>query len=744
MAELKTAVSMIDGITPVIKHMSNAMNIIINTFASMEQASSHAIDVNAINAARRELEQAGARIQNVEQNIQDAANRQNNLNRNLQQGTSAASGLASQIRSMVSAYVGWQSVSKLINLSDTYADTTSRLQLMLREGESFAEVQKMVRDSAKETFSNYKMTVDTVGKMGIQAGKAFSSTQDVVNFVGQLNKHLAISGTSTAAAEGAMIQLTQAMANGVLRGEELNSVLDGMPTVAATIEKYFNKNGDNRALKKIAEDGLITADIVKAALYGAADETNKAFNGMNFTFRDIWNRFVTYADEAMTPVYQKLVSLTNSEKFHALAASAGQAFSSLAAILVTTFDVMGTIASVVTDNWDFIAPIISTVAGAFIAYNAALLYNNTLQAISAIRTAANAALTAFLNARIMLATGATFAQTAAQWGLNAALLACPITWIVAGIIAIIGIIYLAVAAVNRFAGTSYSATGFIAGVFTALGATIYNMVAYIWNAFAAFAEFLFTVLVDPVTACKRLAYNLAINFLDVCISMSSGWDKFATSMANAFISAINVVIGAWNKLVDFLPDKVKGALGIGKGTEIKATTSITSNLQGYKKSLEGMLAKSVPEGFKAIPRMEMKNVGGAYQAGYNKGANIFGGDKTEPEAIAQKTAAEMIAEANKGTNALGGANNKVAKAADKTAKNTDKMVDQLYGTDEQLAYLRDIAERDAINKFTTAEIKVDMTNNNTVNSELDLDGIGNMLADKLFNTMSAVAEGVHA
>lgn len=748
MAEIRTAISIVDGMTPAIKSMNNALNIVVNSFQSLQSTTGKAIDVAAIKAAQAELATVGTSINAMERNLQQSAAAQQNLNNKMREGSSAASGLVNKIMGMAAAYASMQSVMGLIHATDDYTNIGSRLDLINDGLQTTAELQEMVRDSANATFSNYKDTADMVGKLGVQAGDAFKNNQDIINFAEQINKHLSIAGTNGAAAQGAMIQLTQAMSNGVLRGEELNSVMDGMPTVAKVIEAEFKKMGDSRPIKEIAEEGKISAEIVKRALFNAADETNKKFDQMGVTFTDVWNLFKNSADKAMTPVYKKLSELTSNKSFQQFAVTAGAAVATLAGALVWTFDTIVSIGQFIASNWGFIAPIVWGVTAAVIAYNAALLYNNTLQGISAARKAANAFMTAFLNAKIMMATGATFAQTAAQWGLNAALLACPLTWIVAGIIAVIVVVYLAVAAVNHFAGTSISATGIIAGAFMALYAYIYNVVVNLWNTFVIFAEFLINVFQNPIYTIKALFINLATNFLDGCIAMTSGWDSFATSIANAFVDAINTVVSAWNGFMDMLPDKVKSSLGLGKGTTIAARTSITSDLGNARSRLQGLLGDK-PGDYGSLPRLAFKSVGESAATGYNWGKDLSSKANVDEllkqatgaqQATKTKGTADMMANAGMGAGSPAAAWGKDAK---KTAANTKKMADSLDANEEDIKLLRDIAEREVINRFTTAEIKIDMTNNNNISNGMDIDGVISTLTNKLYDTMAVAAEGVH-
>lgn len=740
MAEIKTAISIVDGMTPAFKSMNNAMNIVMSSFEQLQKTSGKSINTTALVKAREELGRMNASIDLVEKNLEEAAAAQDKLNNKANAGSGIFAGLAGKIGGLLATYAGWQSVMGLITATDTATGITSRLGLLTDSLEETKALQEQIRQSANRTFSSYKNTADMVGKLGIQAGDAFANNKDILNFAEQINKHLAISGASTAAAEGAMVQMTQAMSNGVLRGEELNSVMDGMPTVAKTIEKYFRDLGDNRGLKTIAEEGLITADVVKRALYGAADETNKKFAAMGVTFGEVWNLFKNHADKALEPVYTRLGAISNSKDFQNFAMLAGQAVGVLAAALVETINLLSGLATFVKENWDLLAPVVWGVTAAVVAYNAALLINWTRQKITAIWTAAVALAVGLKTASTWAEVKATLAATAAQWGLNAALLACPLFWIVTGIIAVIAVIYLAVAAINRFAGTSYSATGFIAGLFTTLAAHVYNNVAFLWNSFASFAEFLYNVFTNPVYSVKALFVNLASNVLDAIIAMTSGWDGFATSMANAIVGAVNIAIKAWNGLLDLLPDSVKSTLGLEKGGEVSKTNSITSTLTNAKNSLAGLLGDK-PSDYKSIPKMQMKSLGGAFDAGYKWGSDL--GSTKEKANVDELTNAYAKPLGTGAAAALQNAGLGANSPAKETAKNTKQMADSLAGSEEDIKLLRDLAEREVINRFTTAEIKIDMQNNNSISSNMDIDGVINQLTDKVYNAMSIAAEGTH-
>lgn len=337
-------------------------------------------------------------------------------------------------------------------------------------------------------------------------------------------------------------------------------------------------------------------------------------------------------------------------------------------------------------------------------------------------------------AAIGIGTGSTWKMVAAAWGLNAALAANPIFIIIMAIAVLIGIIYLVVAAINHFTGESISATGIVAGAFMVLGTYIYNVVAYLWNIFASIAEFFVNVWSHPMYSVKKLFYNLASNVLDQAIAMSSGWDKFATNFANAIINGVNRAIEAWNWFVDLLPSDIATKIGLEKKTEYSHRDSITSDLQGIKAGLKDWEGEA-PYDYWVAPKMEMKSLGEASDTGKNWGANLFKEEKNKSNTD------KAIEDAINNALALGDKLDKGNDAGKKTADNTKKAADGIKMLNEDLKYLRDLAEREAINRYTTAEITVDMKNENYINSEMDIDGIVDKFGEKVEETVAMLAEG---
>lgn len=744
MGTIRTSIQITDGFSSAFKSMNNALNVVMSSLERTQRQLGRPVDLSALNSARQELARAAVEIDRVGNEATQAANQQRSMNNAMREGQTAASGLLGKLKGIVAAYVGWHSVKGLISMSDEMANATSRLDLMNDGMQTTDELMSMIHDAANRSLAPLKDMTDLVGKLGITAADAFSNNQDIINFSEQLSKHMVIGGTTAEGKGSVMTQLSQALASGVLRGEEFNAVRENAPTVVKAIADYLGVA--NGKVKKLADDGKLSATIVKNALLAAADETNKKFNSMANTFSDIWTIGKNNAIMAFDTVWKRLKEISSGEGLKAFAENIGPIILGIGTALVAVINsivwvtnIISDIFSVLKNNSEFVLPVLWGVAAALMAQGMAALWAQRQIVI-------NAAMTAWKTVCDWAATAAIIAMEFAQYGLNAALAVCPLSWIIGLIIALVVVVYLAVAAFNHFAGTSVSATGIIAGAFMGLYGVIYNTIASLWNNFAAFAEFLINVFKHPVYSIKRLIANLAINFLDNAIAMTKGWDKFATSMANAIIDAVNWAIRAWNSFIDLLPDAVASALGLGKGTEIQARTSITSDLESAKKQIEGW-AGEAPEDYISMPKMEYENIGETVAKGYEAGAKLadkfsFDGLKADADEIAKELgSAEMLKNAN-GQKANGygaGIGKDVADNTKKTAKNTEN----LKAYEEEIKYLKEVGEREAINRFTTAEIKVNMNNQNTIGNNLDIDGVIGRLSSGLRDAMAIAAEGTH-
>lgn len=674
------------------------------------------MDVSAANEAYLRL---SSTVSNTERYIRDNTDEQGRFNRAIDEGTQGASDLMNMIKGAVAAYASVQTIGKVMDLSDQLTSTTARLNLMNDGLQTTQDLQNMIYLSAERSRGAYQATADAVSKLGLMAGDAFSSSEEIIAFTEQLNKQFTIAGTETAGIEAAMLQLTQAMGSGVLRGEEYNSILEQAPNIIQAIADYMEV--PKGQLKDMAAEGEITAEIVKNAMFAAADETNAKFEAMPKTFSQIWTSFQNTALMAFQPVLQRLNDVANSEAFQTFINGAIEALSMVAGIAVEIFDLITSVGTILADNWSWLSPIIYGVIGALAVYYGWLGLVKMAELLGAAATGA-LTLAKMLAVPVYAAmTGATMAETAAQWGLNSAMYACPIVWIIILIIALIALFYAAVAAVNKFAGTSVSATGIICGVFMVAAAFIGNLfVALInfvidifvvlWNFIAAFANFFGNVFNDPVGAIARLFFDLVDTVLSLLQSLASAIDTiFGSNLAGA-VQGWRDSLGGW---VDST---------FGQGEEIMA-----------KLNAEDL----------HLDRFEYSS---AWDAGYSFGEGI---DESianfDPSSLFDTNVpgAGDYADLSGYGSDLGGLGG-IGSGVDDIAGNTGAIADSMDITEEDLKYLRDIAEQEAVNRFTTAEISVDMSGmQNNISNGMDLDGVISGLTEGVNEAIDSMAEGVH-
>lgn len=583
---------------------------------------------------------AAAAEKEAERQAKAAAKAQKEYNQSMESGTGSADRLATSVKRLVGGYIGMQSVKGLLQMSDTLVSATARLDMVNDGLQSTAALNNMIFTSANRARGSYAETAGMVSKLGLLAGDAFGSTQEIVAFAEQLNKQMAISGTSTMEGQAAMLQLTQAMASGVLRGEELNSILEQTPMIAQTIANYLGVNVGQ--MREMASEGAITADIVKNAMFAAAEETNAKFEEMPMTWGQVWTKFQNYATMGLRPVLLGLSWLANNIAIIGpLVLGAGAAFA--------IFQVAA--------NWTKIATIATT------AYHGAV----TLLSIG-----------------YGVLTGNTAAASAATMVFNSALLASPITWVLMGLALIVGALYAGVAAYNHFTGASVSATGIIAGVMSMLGAHVYNTVAFMYNGFAIFANFIGNVFNNPVAAVKVLFYDMAQTVLGYLLNIANG--------------------------IEGLVNKIPGV-----------TVDLTSGVESWINNL-GAKSAAVKEssGWKEyFSPMEYKDYGSAFSSGYDKGSNffsnIFGGG-----------IGADLGNFSAGGASLGDINDKLG-GIGKDVGSIKKSVDM---SKEDIKLMVDMATQRYVNKINlTAQTPVITVNGaNTGNTEADRKSMADAMA----------------
>lgn len=653
-------------------------------------AAVEAMDVSEANQAYLRLSQT---VGNTERYIRDNASQQERFNRKIDMGIGGSDKLMRSIKGIAAAYISVQSVTKALDLSDQFSQTTARLNMMNDGLQSTENLQNMIFRSAQRSRGSYQATADAVSKLGLMAGDAFGSSAEVVAFMEQINKQFTIAGTNATGIDAAMLQLTQAMGSGVLRGEEFNSIFEQAPNIIETIADYLDV--PKGKIKEMAGEGKITAGIVKAAMFEAADKTNEKFESMPMTFEQVWTSFENRALMAFQPVLEKLNEIANSDKFQKFTDNAVDALSKVADNALDMLDGLVDVANFVSDNWSDIAPLIESVAGAMLFWK--------------------------------VATGlATIAQNL----YNVSLQACPIVWIIDAIVLaiVLGIAFDRM--INKVMGNIVGAIYVAGAFFKNIGLAVANFGIAIWN---------------YLTACFD---NMLAGFNNVWVWIQKGFWSFI----EGFLKGIAVIA-----------EKINSLIGVF-GLEINTTGILQQidNIAAKKQELENQTKafkdpteawneglntfKVFEEGWADKAYKEGEIYGNAMSKAHDKMYdNIKNGIWNwmlgiDEESVGGTAGAEKGLEKFLGNNEF----DDLYKGVYNVDENTGDIADSLSMTDEELKYLRDIAERETINRFTTAEITIEQNNNNNISSDADIDGIMNGITDAVTEAVFIVTEGVHA
>ncbi|MBU5470628.1 tape measure protein [Falcatimonas sp. MSJ-15] len=656
-------------------------------------------------------------VGNTERYIRDNVDEQGRFNQEISAGTQQANELTNTIKRAVAAYVSIQSVGKALDISDELASTTARLNLMNDNLQSTEELTNMVYAAAQNSRGSFSDMAANVAKIGNLAGDAFSSSEQIVVFAEQLNKQMKLSGASTQEASAAMLQLTQSLAKGCLNGDELTSVMENGSAVTKTIAEYMGITQGE--LKDLAAEGQVTSDIIIAAMLGAADQTNAAFETLPMTWADVWQSMKNSALVAFRPVLQRINDLANSQAVQTFVNGAIEAMAVLANIVLNIFELVGTVGGFIADNWSVISPIIYGVIGALAVYAA---YLGIVKAIELASAAASMIHSLAMSAKIAVmaaVTGQTMAATAAQMGYNGALYACPVVWIIMLLIALIAIIFAVCNAIAKMTGVANSGFGVIMGciftvgaLFKNLGLTVANIALGIGNAIAALASNMMTAFHNAICNVQSWFYNLL----------------------STACSVIENIAAALNKL-PFVSFDYSGISSAADDYAAKASEA-AGNKEDYTS-----ISDAFNEGFTTFDAFQDGWASDAFNAGAAWGDGVA--DKVSNFSLSDlfgKTEVPDPASYADGFNDVI-ANSGIGDGVGSIDDNTGKIKDSLEVSEEELKYLRDIAEQEAINRFTTAEVTINQTNNNNVSSDTDIDGFITALDDAMGEAIDSITEG---
>lgn len=659
---------------------------------------------------------------NVSNSIKDAHDKQEEFNNSINTGNIRGNNLLSTARNIVIALGGIATAKKLFELSDEMTNNRARLSLIVDDKGSVEELQNKIFASSMNARASYQTTTDIITKLGLQAGKAFKGNDELIAFAEQLNKTFVISGTSATGIESTMYNLTQALSTGVLRGQDLNAVFSNAPQIVQNIADYLNVPIGK--IRDMAADGKISAQIVKNAMLKATDETNAKFNKMPMTWNQVFIKMKNIAIKALDPVLKKINQLANNQQVQAMFSMFIDGASLAAQAILGLIEGISWFINILEP----VAPIILGIVAAYVAFN---IISGITSGILSIMAIAHG----IAGAAEMLHAGQTMAATSAQLGLNAALLACPITWIVILIIALIAVLtYLwftndKVAYAILYVWDSLRLGIMVAG----LG------IQAIWYGLILAVMYLWLGVQTSILNMMIAWYGFQTGIESVCLGVLSifqGLYNGVVSIVNGIISVLNKIPGVKIDTVEaahFADDFAKGMEEkiINRNQKLKDMVSKVDGTMEKIEELKGKFSSNLNASATNIQNtaIDMNNTRQDRVDHRNDWINGAG------DAIDSALNSFSFDPSNNGT--LGD----IAGNTKDIANNTKEI------SEEDLKYLIDIAERDTINRFTTVPLSIEINNNNTINGDQDIDGIVDKVTDKLTTRLEEeleyVSDGVH-
>lgn len=727
---VNTTISMNDGMSGPLNKIMKAIEQTIRVMERMD-ATANNIDTAGLARARRAIEGATAdlnRLQSAGRNSLGSVN--NGLNNVIGPAARAGGAIRNFFTSFVGAAAAYMSLQALKQAFDSFTKTAdefvsaqARVNLINDGLQTQAQLQEKIFKAAQRSGTAYVDMAGSVAKLNLLAGDAFASNDEAIYFSELMGKAFTVSGASTGESQAGMHQLTQAMAAGKLQGDEFRSITENAPLLAHAIADAVGVSMGE--LRKLSSEGVITSDIIKSALFGAAEDIEGKFKEMPMTFATAMTLLKNNGLMALQPLITRFSEFINSETFTTMSNQIVAFINIFVSSMMILFDVIDWLysgLSVLAEYWPIMAAGLALIALIYLPLIITFL-NTMLIKLYLMLVPIYEAVVGFM---IM------------YW---------PITLIVA-------VVFLLIMMMINFGVTTEQILGFVGGLFFALGAVIWNVIAITWNQIAMFAEFLINVFIDPVYAVQKLFYDLATMIMDVMASTAGSFDGAADALANAFVAAANVAIGAINGVI--------GALNLIPGVDIGSIGKISAGKVGgftnTVKSLAGSLkAPTKSAGVVSIPRMDMKSIPGAYKNGYSAGSNFkmpsfnlpdtstgAGTDLNIPKAggIPPGLADSLKKDPSKGAGA--GKGKKPAKAKNPTGGKLDsigKIEDEISIADEDLKMLLELADIRSIQNFRTLNPTVQFSGDMTIREEADIDKIVKKINDQMITTMNESTEG---
>jgi len=622
-----------------------------------------------------------------------------NLNSQFAASSNATNALTSKLTTLIGTLATFATIKKAMDISDEYTNTNSKLSLITNSLTQQKALQEQIFAAADRARGSYSTMADTVAKLGITNMSEFGNTDKIVKFTETMQKMFKIGGTSTAGQSGAMLQLQQAIGLGKLQGQDLKVLEEDAPIVEKALAKYMNTS--TGSLMSLGTAGKITSQTLINSILSYSATADAQMSKMSYTWGDYWNMIKNGATKAFGGVFAAETSVLGSNSFKNTVNGIIGSFTVLANVANKVLGAVTSVFSFISTNWSIIAPIIGGITTAFLLYNGVLLTNNIIQGISnGLKNAAAVAAVAHGTATAAEAA-ATTGMTAAQIGFNVALYACPLTWILGLIIALIASLYIVVAVINKVTGSTISATGMIVGDLYVLKAALTNLALWFDNLNqGTYYAFIAVIL------------NIKTAFTNSMIGAQSKWLSFV----NIILTGVQTVANALNSLPFVNID----------------TSSLSKTISSNAASIAKLNSN----------KSSYADVGAAFQKGYSTNSAFASGWDTTAYAEGYKVGTGI-------DSSISGLIDKITNPDTGTTSNPTTVTGT--GTsgavtvniaDQDLQYLRDLAEKDYVNKFSTAVLspKISVRVSNATSTQSN-DELAKTISGILSNEVATSAEG---
>ena len=763
--------------------VSTQMETLKNNIGKTTAAQKHLNDAIRSMPGPAILRSYSSSVNNYSSSANRAARETERFNKKLYMNVNASgkarvgmSSLSSSIKSIIGAYVGFESLKTAVDWSDEITLTQGKLAQLTDDVEGFLDKTYQM---SQNTRTSYMDNASQMAKMWQLTGGTdgiFDTEDKLIEFNELLNKSFIMGGSGVREINASIYQLTQALSSGRLQGDELRSLAENAPylikTITKSVEDMYNAGKpveeqiklSYNDLKNLGAQGVLTSEVITNAVLNSADDIRKGFENITPTFEQIFQKLKNQVQYISQPLLKSINEVFNSEAFDKTTQTIVKMFTVVMAVINPIIQGVLWIGSIIADNWSLIEPVIWGIVGALTAYYAITSMVKIVTWAHAKILALEKGILAAVSTGWLLYRGlqagtivvlgmltgvetahasALLSVAAAQLGVSQTTLMMlgPFLLVMGIILAIIGVIYLAVAAYNYFTGSNLSATGMIVGAFYGLYAAVYDVFAGIWNILVEVAEFLLNVFNDPVYYAKSLFGGLVNGILKMFKGMAEGINSITRSITNCIenlvngaIDMINGMIGAYNSTAGALFGKIDtvGKIDLS-GTALIDTSGIDNAIAGIDSWIGTKGTKDISfDKYKA----EYKDIGEYYNKGYDKGEGWA-------DALLGRYPNSLDNYVTPDVGGGSGVDPDLMDAINKMKDDTGNIDENTKITAEDLKYLRDLAEQRVINRFTTAEIKITNHMNNNINSDRDLDGIANYLVEEMYKGANAYAEGAH-